>query len=349
MCSSFSRIGRASRVACYLGIFGLVAMFGVLSDVRAGASLVASPGYTVTVFAQGTSSYLNPDSIDVTDSFVFVGYQNITAKDGTDGKSSTIVQYTLDGQVVQTFSVLGHCDGLRFNPDTGLLWATSNEDGNPRIVTIDPESGQITPYTFPTPPHGGGYDDVIFLKDNAFIAASNPTLNSAGVNVFPALDEITLANGEVQLTPVLQGNATATDEVTGMPVTLNLTDPDSLSVDKHGNLVLDSQGDGELITLHKPGTANQQVTRLSLSDQVDDSFWIPPSGKGALLVVDSPNNTIYKVTHDGGFKVGTIFTEAPSDSSIPGLVGTVDPNSGQITPIITGLGSPTGLNFLPEK
>lgn len=349
MRSFFNRIGRASRVARYLGIFGLVATFGVLSDVHASGNLATSPGYTVTVFAQGTSSYLNPDSIDVTDSFVFIGYQNITAKDGSDNKTSTIVQYTLDGQVVQTFSVLGHCDGLRFNPDTSLLWATSNEDGNPRIVTIDPKSGQITPYTFPTPPHGGGYDDVIFLKDKAFIAASNPTLNSGGVNVFPALDEITLANGQVQLTPVLQGNATAIDKVTGKPVTLNLTDPDSLSVDKHGNLVLDSQGDGELITLHKPGTANQRVTRLSLSDQVDDSIWIPPSGKGALLVVDSPNNTIYRVTHDGGFKVGTIFTEAPSDSSIPGLVGTVDPNSGQITPIITGLGSPTGLNFLPEK
>jgi len=136
MRSFFSRIGRGSLVALYLVTFGLVAMFGVLSDVHASATVVTSPGYTVTVFAQGTSSYLNPDSIDVTDNFVFIGYQNITAKDGTDNKSSTIVQYTLDGKVVQTFSVLGHCDGLRFNPDTGLLWATSNEDGNPRIVTI---------------------------------------------------------------------------------------------------------------------------------------------------------------------------------------------------------------------
>jgi len=83
--------------------------------------------------------------------------------------------------------------------------------------------------------------------------------------VFTALDEITLANGQAQLTPVLQGNATAIDEVTGKPVTLNLTDPDSLSVDTHGNLVLDSQGDGELITLHNPRTANQHVTRLSLT------------------------------------------------------------------------------------
>jgi hypothetical protein len=332
---------------------GCLALFGFLllpGSVAAGTSLVTSPGYTVSVFAQGTSSYLHPDSIDVTENYVFVGYQNITAKDGTDNKTSTIVQYTLDGKVVDTFSVLGHCDGLRFNQETGLLWATSNEDGNPRIVTIDPVSGTITPYTFPTTPHGGGYDDVIFVGGKAFIAASNPNLNSAGVNVFPALDEITLSNGQATLTPVLQGNATATDEVTGKPVTLNLTDPDSLSIDNHGNLVLDSQGDGVLVTVHKPGTPAQSVTVLSLSDQVDDSLWTSGPGKGALLVVDSPQNVIYKVTNEDAFHPGTIFTEAPSDSlPTPSIVGTIDPRSGQITPIITGLGSPTGLAFLPAK
>jgi hypothetical protein len=330
-------------------VFGVLGTLVLPGTATANPGLVVSPGYTVTVFAQGTSSYLNPDSIDVTENFVFVGYQNITAKDGTDNKTSTIVQYTLDGKVVQTFSVLGHCDGLRFNQETGLLWATSNEDGNPRLVTINPSNGTITPYTFPPPPHGGGYDDVIFIKDDAFIAASNPNLNSAGVNVFPALDKITLNNGEAQLTPVLQGNATAVDEITRRPVTLNLTDPDSLSVDKNGNLVLDSQADGELITLRDPGTARQQVTRLSVSDQVDDTFWVPPPGKGALLVVDGPANTTYKVTTQGHFHPGTIFTEAPSDSPTPGIVGTIDPTSGQITPIITGLNSPTGLNFLPER
>jgi hypothetical protein len=107
---------------------------------------------------------------------VYVGYQNSTAKDGTDNKTSTIVQYTRRGQVIHIFTVLGHCDGLRFNPSTHLLWATSNEDGNPRIVTINPDTGVITPYVFPFPtPHGGGYDDVIFVGDKAFIAASNPT------------------------------------------------------------------------------------------------------------------------------------------------------------------------------
>jgi hypothetical protein len=90
-----------------------------------------------------------------------------------------------------------------------------NEDGNPHIVTINPDTGVITPYTFPSPtPHGGGYDDVIFVGGKAFIAASNPTLNSSGVNTAPAIDEITLTNGQAVLTPILNGNATATDLVT---------------------------------------------------------------------------------------------------------------------------------------
>ena len=313
------------------------------------SSVVGLPGYDVGIFAQGTSSYFNPDSVEVAGKYVYIGYQNITAKDGSDGKSSTVVQYTLQGKAVRTFSVLGHCDGLRFDPYTNLLWATSNEDGNPRIVTIDPASGTITPYTFPPTPHGGGYDDLAFVNGKAFIAASNPTLNSAGVNVFPAVDEIDLSNGQAVLTPVLYGNATALDTTTNQQVTLNLTDPDSMTIDSQGDLVLDSQADAELVFLHNPGTAQQTVTRIPLGTQVDDTIWIP-SSEGRMLVVDSPQNTIYTVTIDStDFTPGTVYTEAPSDSGVPGFVGTVALKTGTITPVLIGFGSPTGLGFIPSE
>ena len=314
------------------------------------SKVAALPGYDVRIFAQGTSAYFNPDSIDVAGNYVYVGYQNSTAKDGTDNKTSTIVQYTRRGQVVHIFTVLGHNDGLRFNPSTRLLWATSNEDGNPRIVTINPDTGVITAYTFPFPtPHGGGYDDVIFVGDKAFIAASNPALNSSGVNTAPAVDEITLTNGLAVLTPILIGNATATDLVTNQQVTLNLTDPDSQSLDNQGNLVQDDQADAQLIFLHNPGTAQQTVTRLPIGTQVDDTLWIPAT-KGKMLVVDGEANTIYAVTIDRtGFTKGTVYTEAPSDSGVAGFVGTLDLTTGTITPAIIGLGSPTGLAFLPEE
>ena len=306
-------------------------------------------GYDISVFARGTSSYLNPDSVEVDGKYVYVGYQNITAKDGSVGKSSTIVQYTaLQGKVVRTYSVLGHCDGLRLDPSTHLLWATSNEDANPRLVTIDPTTGVITPYQFPPTPHGGGYDDLAFLNGMAFIAASNPTLNSAGVNVFPAVDTVTLSNGKALLTPILYGNATALNTVTNQQVTLNLTDPDSMTIDQEGDLVLDDQADAQLIFLHHPGTPQQTVTSVPVGTQVDDTIWIP-SAKGRMLIVDGKQNATYSVTiKTTGFLPGTVYTEAPSDSGVAGFVGTVDLKTGTITPTIIGLSSPTGLAFIPH-
>jgi hypothetical protein len=308
----------------------------------ADTAIVALPGYHVRLFAKGTTAYLNPDPIVVDRGHVFVAFQNVTAKDGTDNKTSTIVEYDDHGRVLHTFSVLGHCDGLRVNPATHLLWATSNEDGNPRIVTIDPTTGAITPYVFPPTPHGGGYDDLAFLNGKAFIAASNPTLNSAGVNVFPAIDEVTLTNGQAVLTPILNGDATATDTTTNMQVTLNLTDPDSLSVDAQGNLVLVDQADAELVFLHNPGTAQQTVTRLPVGTQLDDTVWAPPA-EARLFIVDGPANAIYQV--DSDFTAGTVFTEAPSDSGVASFVGTLNPTTGTVTPIAIGFKSPTGLLF----
>ena len=348
------------RIGTGLGMIVLCLVALILVNKSAGAAPsspkasslakpVALPGYDINIFARGTTAYYNPDSIEVVGKYVYIAYQNTTAKDGTDNKTSTIVQYTKEGHVVRTFSVPGHNDGLRFDPYTHVLWATSNEDGNPRIMTINPSTGTIIQYQVPKTPHGGGYDDLQFLNGAAFIAASNPTLNSAGINVFPALDKIELKNGKAILTPVLQGNATATDLTTNQRVTLNLTDPDSMTIDLQGNLVLDSQADSELIFLHNPGTSKQTVTRLPVGTQVDDTLWIP-SKEGSMLVVDGKANVTYKVTIDKtDFTRGTIYTEAPSDSTVASFVGTLDPKTGTITPAIIGLGSPTGLAFLPEK
>jgi len=313
------------------------------------ANVVGLPGYDIDVFAKGTASYSNPDSVDVAGKHVYIGYQNVTAKDGSDNKSSTVVEYTLDGKVVRTFSVPGHCDGLRFNPTTHLLWATSNEDGNPRIVTINPDNGVVTPYTFPAAPHGGGYDDVIFLNGTAFIAASNPTLDNAGINKFPAVDKIELKDGKAILTPVLLGNASALDTTTNKTVPLNLTDPDSMTVDTQGNLVLVDQADAQLIVVDDPGQSKQEVKRIPVGTQVDDTLWIR-SKEGNLLVVDGKQNAIYSVTiNKTDFTPGTVYTEAPADAGVAGFVGTVDLKTGTIVPVIIGLTSPTGMGFIPKE
>ena len=326
--------------------FGSVAQ----ANTVATSSVVGLPGYDVSVFARGTKAMYNPDSVEVDGRYVWIGYQNGTNPTGTDGKTSTIVQYTRSGYIVHTYSVLGRCDGLRIDPKTHLVWAMENEDANPHIVVINPITGSKTNYVYPKTAHGGGYDDAAFINGSAFISASNPTLNSAGLNTAPAVIKVTLSNGRATVTPVLYGNATATDIVTNQKVTLNLTDPDSLSLDNQGDVVLDSQADAELIFIHNPGTSKQTVARLSLGTQVDDTTWIPKMPEGRLIIVDSQKNIIYTVTIDKtGFTPGTVYTEAPADSGVAGFVGQLDPTTGTITPVIIGLGSPTGLGFIPGK
>ncbi len=125
-----------------------------------------------------------------------------------------------------------------------------------------------------------------------FVAASNPSVNSAGVNVFPAIDKMTLSNGKVNLTPVLMGNARATDLVANAKVSLNEVDPDSMTVDKNGDLVLANQAGNELVFLKNPGTPQQTVSRIAVGDQLDDTVWAT-STHGRLLVVDGGTNATY--------------------------------------------------------
>ena len=309
---------------------------------------VAMSGYQISVFASSTADYFGPDSLVADGKNVFIDYQNKTAKDCTDKNTSTVVEYTMDGKVVKTFAVPGHSDGMRMDPTTKLLWVTSCEDGNPKFVTLDPASGTMTPYVFPATPHKGGYDDVYFVNGKAYISASNPTLDSSGNNTSPALDEMTLSSGQVVLTPVLQGKASATD-TTKSPaasVTLNLTDPDSLSVDNNGNLVLISQGDSEIVTISNPG-AKQSVSVMPVGTQLDDTVW-PTSATGSLLVADGATGNTYWVK-SSSFTVGGIYTQTPDDSGVAGVLATVDSATGTVKPFAIGFGKPTGMVFVPAS
>jgi hypothetical protein len=314
------------------------------AEIDGRLPVVAIPGYHAQLFTSANSTVKNPDSVVVAGNRVFIDYQNVTAKDGSDGKSSTVVEYNMDGEPLKQWSIPGHSDGMRMNPSTHVLWTTSNEDGNPAFATIDPAAGTVTKYTFPAPPHQGGYDDLYFLNGNAFVAASNPTLDASGSNVFPAVDQISLnSNHTISLTPILMGNATATDSISRQAVTLDLTDPDSLSTDGKGSLVLVSQGDSEIITISNPGTSSQAVSRLAVGDQLDDTVY--PSGTGRLLVVDAGGST-YWISKDTAFAAGSIYTQAPNDSGVTNFVGTVSPATGFITPIAVGFTKATGMVFV---
>jgi hypothetical protein len=317
------------------------------------AGVATLPGYTVCLLIPATSKANHPDNVVYTGGKIWIGWQNITAKDGADNKSSTVGEYTTSGKLVKTWTLGGptagtgcHTDGMRMDPATHLMWVMCNEDGSPQLWTIDPASSTPTSITLPKTPHGGGFDDIQFLNGMAFIDASNPTLNSAGNNVFPALYKVTLSGTKASLTPVLKGGATATSLNPPVKSTsLPLTDPDSMMIDSQGDLVLDSQADMQLIFIHNPGAAGQTVKVLPVGTPVDDTVW-PTSSKGCMIIADN-NSGVYSACSNL-WVTGTPLTAAPNDSTIISFVGTVNLGNGQITPTIVGIANPHGMAFLPQ-
>ena len=197
-----------------------------------------------------------------------------------------------------------------------------------------------------TGPHGGGYDDITFRGCKVYFSASNPLINP---NTAPAIVSVKLRHGIVDLEGVLQGNASAINIPMDTTVTLNLQDPDSMTLDTLGNLVLDSQGDQQLIIVSNPGGYNQRVLQLPLSYQtnsgpmgveVDDTFFTT-SSQGFILFADKGLNKIFKLSKNG-WAPGVAYTAADGGP----FVGTIDMTTGIITPIVTGLVGPGGLMFV---
>jgi len=91
---------------------------------------------------------------------------------------------------------------------------------------------------------------------------------------------------------------------------------------------------------------NRSVSRLLVGTQLDDTVYATKSS-GYFLVVDQKRNTTYLVA--GGMRAGALYTETPDDSGARGFVGTVAKRTGDVRPIITGFGSPTGLTFVPQR
>ncbi len=306
-------------------------------------------GYTLSVFATGVvGHYTAPDSIAVYQDHVYIAYGDGNDPTGADGKTNMVIEYTRAGQKVYSFTVKGHNDGMKLNPYTHKLWVMQNEDANPSLVVFDPETREKTLYTFAAAPTaGGGYDDIAFRNGNAYLSASNPAKSP---NTGSAIVEAKLEGRQVVVTPVLAGNAQATNILTGQQVTLNLQDPDSMTTTAGGELVLDRQGDSELVMVRRPGTKQQSVLQIPLSSpygqpQVDDTLFTP-AGDGFLLVTDTAANITYKIGKTV-FVPGVAYSAGVAGtSSAAGFVGRLDVSFGQLTPIVSGMQSPHGLAFV---
>ena len=299
--------------------------------------------YQLSVFATPPTGLSAPDSIAVLGNHIFIGYGDNHAPDGSDGLNSQVVEYSMEGSVLHVYTVHGHNDGLKVDPRTDKLWAMQNEDANPNLVIIDPVTHSQTKYTFPPTAHGGGYDDIAFRKNDVFISASNPLNNP---NNAPAIVRIVLNGSTATVFPVVSGTATATDIPTNAPTVLNLQDPDSMKFNPFGDLVLDSQADGELIILHNAGLPNQGVYHLGLTlegaaTQIDDTIYAT-SSHGTILVSDRDGETVYSITRN-------IFAPFAAYSAAPTSVAELDLSTGVLTNIVTGMVSPHGMAFLEDN
>jgi hypothetical protein len=310
------------------------------------ATPTAVPPYKLSVFVRAPAGLSAPDSIALSGGHIFVGYGDGHAPDGSDGKSSQVVEYLPDGGIVHVYTLRGHNDGLKVDPATKRLWALQNEDANPRLEIIDPATKQTKLYLFGPTPHGGGYDDIVFLGGKVYLSASNPAHNP---NNRAAIVSAVLRLGRVAVAPLLLGTAPAIDIPTDKSIRLNLQDPDSMTVDPFGDIVLTSQADQELIIVSEPGELNQRALRLPLSYEtakgpkpveVDDTAFAT-SAAGFILFADKKLNKVYMLRKKA-FAPGTAYTAASGGP----FVGTLDLTSGVITPVVTGLMNPGGLVFV---
>jgi hypothetical protein len=312
----------------------------------AAPGVAALPGYQVCLYLAATTTANHPDDVRVVGNRVWVQWQNITAKDCSSPKPSTISEYTTSGHLLKSWSVIGHADGMRWDPTTKQMWVTSCEDAMPRFYIINPSSSAATEIKLPPNPWGGGLDDLTFINGSAYVSASNPTLDKAGNNTFPALLKLTVSGTTAKYTPVLMGNAKATTLNPPIStVTLNLTDADSQTTAPNGDLVLMSQADDALLFIHNVGTPSQSVKVLTVGTEVDQTVW-PTSTKGCLLVADNASG-VFSVCSNY-WVTSQPLTSSPNDARVISFVGTIALSTGQITPIIVGIPNSHGMDFLPK-
>ena len=287
-------------------------------------STALAASYTTSVFATGTAVKATaPDSVTYGNGSVWVEYSNGAASNNYSGTSS-IVQYSTAGAVQNTYSLGGNVDGLKYNPNTGTVWALQNQDGNSQLSVINPTTKAISTYTYTAPVSTTrGFDDVAFIGNSVYLSQTNPVSPSDAV--------VVRLNNPNPATPI-----SFTTVQTGAGI--SATDPDSLKSTANGNLVLTGEGDGALTFITNPGTASQAATSVSLSGAngatikaPDDSVYATATS-GTFYVADTTANTVYAINASGLIANSSLFV------SVGNEFGSVNPTTGVVTSILSGTG-----------
>src|SRR5271165_2321793 len=230
----------------------LVACFFSLSFLVV-SSVLADSTYNVQVFATGTGvGGTSPDSVSYGDGSVWIAYQNGADSAGASG-SSTVVRYSPDGALLNTWTIRGNVDGLKVDPSTGLVWALQNNDGNSALTVINPTTNATTSYTYGssyTNVANRGFDDVVFTAGKVFLSETNP---ASGTD--PVIVQLTSGlTSPLVIIPILSAGT--------------ITDSDSLKLTPSGDLALTGEADQTIEFVHNAGTAGQTTSLLPLHNSV---------------------------------------------------------------------------------
>ena len=334
----------------------------------ARAQAATSP-YNLNVFP-GTppAGATAPDdlAISANGKHLWVGYGNGVDTTGK-GAPSTLVEYDIaSGAVLRSINIPGHLDGLKINPASGDVWATENEDGNPTLAVVDHETGAFHIYRFDPALITGGMDDLVFVTNHRgeFRHDSGSSVDvyivtsSQANTTTPVIVRISgpLRATNTQVTSVLPGAPQSVwNIVANQAETTDMVgDPDSMTLDPAGELVLDNRSDDSLYIVRDP-KAQYPVLRVPLTlsgnaVEVNDTIftWSETtrlsSTAGTIFITDTSANKIYMLTKPY-FPANEVYTAA----NVANIVGLVDLNNGVITPVATGFKGVHGLAFSPTR
>jgi hypothetical protein len=297
-----------------------------------------------------------PDSITIGGGSIWVEYGN--GASSTGGASSTIVQYSMTGVQQDTYTAAGLADGLKYDPLTGNVWVLNNNDGNSTLQFINPTTQQISDQLFyASPPYvygansGRGFDDVVFDGNRVFLSETNPA--NPGDPVIVELLNGQAPFGTLETKGILSFGDTGTylnppgqnKPLPNQP--LPITDPDSLKLLPNGELLLTGEADGAYIFVKNPGTPQQTESFVLLpSGDIPDDAIMPTSRSGTFYISNQGGNDIIAVQVTG-LNTKDLYADitnvgGPNQNELV----QIDPKTGVVTPIVTGLNNPHGLAFV---
>ena len=339
---------------------GTAVLAGLVAASSASAQ-TALPPYILTAFTGvPPAGATQPDDLAVSGNgkYLWVGYGNGVDTFGQGGPSNLVEYDIASGAVLKNIPIPGHLDGLKINPANGNVWATENEDGNPTLAVVDPESGAFKIYRFSPALITGGLDDLVFAiasghNPDVFLVTSSQTDTTT-----PAIVRISgpLETTETEVKAALPGApATVWNVVTKRAETTDMVgDPDSMTLDPAGELVLDNRSDDSLYIVRDP-RAPHPILRIPLTlggnaVEVNDTIFTTSqtnavsSTAGVIFITDTTGNAIYMLTKPY-FPANEVYTAA----NVANVVGLVDLNTGVVTPIATGFKGVHGLAYAPIR